>query len=442
MVGRETFRNLGERVRNAMNIRRAGGGYKNLARSGRNPHHARAISASRSTTAWAIAVVVAMIAAVTVMFIPSPAAQADGNTVVDPDTTNAWTQYTAPGGNPSTQNVGRIWTDKSVFDTDYAFSNADNAGLSGKSISKGDSDFIVGLSALSSMSNLKQMVQTGKPLDIVLVLDMSGSMDENFGQRPNRQSKISALKTAVNSFIDATASANDSLEASQRHEISVVKFAGDKSTQVGDNKYNEWGNRYNYSQVVTNLTAYTSQNASQLKSAVSKLDPAGGTQANYGMQLAQSQLQSHGRDGAQQVVIFFTDGEPGDGSSFDTSIANGAVSAAHTLKNGGNGALIYSVGIFSGASSTNMNSQANQFMQAVSSNYPSATAYNNRGQRGEGDYYKTASDAGELNTIFDEIFDETQKDAASGSPIEETTQEGNTKPGNLTFTDRSDPTCR
>lgn len=377
-----------------------------------------------------------MIAAVTVMFVPAPAAQADGTTVVDPDTTNAWTQYTAPGDNPSTQNVGRIWTDKSVFDMGYAFSNANNAGLSGKSISKGDSDFIVGLSALSSTSNLKQMVQTGKPLDIVLVLDMSGSMDENFGQGWNQQKRITALKNAVNSFIDATASANDSLDASQRHEISVVKFAGNKSNQVGDDTYHDGFYTYNYSQVVTNLTAYTSQNASQLKSTVSKLDPAGGTQANYGMQLAQSQLQSHGRDGAQQVVIFFTDGEPGDGHSFDTSIANGAVSAARTLKNGGNGALIYSVGIFSGASSTNMNSQANQFMQAVSSNYPSATAYNNRGQRGEGDYYKTASDAGELNTIFDEIFDETQKDAASGSPIEETTQEGNTKPGNLTFTDQ------
>ena len=169
MVGRKTFRNLGERVRNAMNIRRGGGGYRNLARSGQNPQHARAISASRSTTAWAVAIVVAMIAAVTVMFVPAPAAQADGTTVVDPDTTNAWSDIAASSTN--TQNIGRIWTDKSVFDKDYTLTGAIN-----EPISKGDSDFLVGLSALSSTSNLKTTTKTSQPLDIVLVLDDSGSM--------------------------------------------------------------------------------------------------------------------------------------------------------------------------------------------------------------------------------------------------------------------------
>lgn len=99
----------------------------------------------------------------------------EGKTTVDPDTTNSWQNFTAPGGVTSTQNVGRIWTDKSVFDKDYALSGSD--ALNGKSVSKGDSDFLVGLSALSSTSNLKEMVQTGKPLDIVLVLDDSGSME-------------------------------------------------------------------------------------------------------------------------------------------------------------------------------------------------------------------------------------------------------------------------
>ena len=358
----------------------------------------------------------------------------NADTTVDSDTTNSWQNFTAPGGVTSTQNVGRIWTDKSVFDEDYALSGGD--ALNGKSVSKGDSDFLVGLSALSSTSNLKEMVKSGKPLDIVLVLDMSGSMDENFGYGGNSQKKITALRTAVNSFIDATASANDGLDASQRHEISIVKFAGDKSNQVGDNKYWDWGYRYNYSQVVTNLTAYTSQNANQLKQTVNNLSPAGGTQANYGMELAQSQLQSHGRDDAQQVVIFFTDGEPGDGNNFNTSVANGAVKAAQSLKDGGNGALIYTVGIFNGASSTNMNSQANQFMQAVSSNYPNASAYNNRGQRAEGDYYKTAADASELNSIFEDIFQETQEGTASGSPIVDESKEGNTDPGDLNFTDQ------
>ena len=80
--------------------------------------------------------------------MPANAADLKGNTVVDPDTTNVWTDYTRPGGQPSTQNVGRIWTDKSVFDNTYAFKNEDNAGLSGQTIGKGDSDFLVSLSAL------------------------------------------------------------------------------------------------------------------------------------------------------------------------------------------------------------------------------------------------------------------------------------------------------
>lgn len=388
----------------------------------------------------AIAVAVALIAVTVVSFANvARAAGVAGTTVVDPDTTNVWTEYTRPGGQPSTQNVGRIWTDKSVFDNTYAFKSEDNAGLSGQTIEKGESDFLVSLSALSSTSNLKEMVQTGKPLDIVLVFDMSGSMDDSFGQGPNQQSRISALKTAANSFINATAEANDDIsDPNLKHQISLVKFAGDKSDEVGNDKYWDgilvFGQWYNYSQVVSELGVYDTSNANQLTSLVNQLDPDGGTQTDYGMEVAQEEFANHGREGAQQVVIFFTDGEPGDGNSFNTTIANSTVSTARELKQ--SGALVYSVGIFTGASSTNMNSQANQFMQAVSSNYPNATAYNNRGERGEGDYYKTAADADELNAIFEDIFDETQESASSGSPIEENTQQGNLEPGTLTFEDQ------
>lgn len=273
---------------------------------------------------------------------------AESQTVVDPDTTNEWTDYIAPGGTVSTQNVGRIWTDKSVTNQNYTFTGSDNL----PSINKGDSDFIVALSALSSTSNLKTMVRTSVPLDIVLVLDMSGSMDDYFGSGGNRQSRISALKTAVNNFIDATASINDNIEnPDERHEISIVKFAGDKSNSVGDNKYWDFFNRYNYSQVVTNLASYTSSNANSLKRTVNELDPAGGTQADYGMELAEAQLNSHGRENAQQVVVFFTDGEPGDGSYFNQNVANDAVQASRNIKQKEDAALVYTVGIFDGASS-------------------------------------------------------------------------------------------
>ena len=105
-----------------------------------------------------------MIAAVTVMFVPSPAAQANPSTVVDPDTTGTWESFTNPGGVTSTQNVGRIWTDKSVFNSNYTFGGSED--LSGQTVSKGsDSDFLVSLSALSSTSNLKTTTTTTTPLD-------------------------------------------------------------------------------------------------------------------------------------------------------------------------------------------------------------------------------------------------------------------------------------
>ena len=223
-----------------------------------------------------------MIAAVTVMFVPASAAEPTGKTVVDPGTTNVWTNYTRPDGQPSTQNVGRIWTDKSVFDKDYSFSNDDNAGLSGQSISKGDSDFIVGLSALSSTSNLKEMVKTSKPLDIVLVLDTSGSMSGN---------KMTNLKNAANSFIDATAKNNSGLEQDQQTRLAIVQFASGAETKQ-------------------NLNYVTDQNKQQYKNTINGFGASGATYAEEGLQQAQIVLNRNGRDDVQKIVIFFTDGEP------------------------------------------------------------------------------------------------------------------------------------
>ena len=125
-------------------------------------------------------------------------------TAVDPDTTNVWSSIAA--SSTSTQNIGRIWTDKSVFDHDYKFTGAID-----ETISKGDSDFLVSLSALSSTSNLKEMVSSSKPLDIVLVLDESTSMGNRIGNY-GTQTRLAALKTAVNNFIDATIEENANID--------------------------------------------------------------------------------------------------------------------------------------------------------------------------------------------------------------------------------------
>lgn len=353
--------------------------------------------------------------------MPANAADLKGNTVVDPDTTNVWTDYTRPGGQPSTQNVGRIWTDKSVFDNTYAFKNEDNAGLSGQTIEKGDSDFLVSLSALSSTSNLKEMVKTSQPLDIVLVLDTSGSMSG---------SKMTNLKNAANSFIDATAENNRGLEQNQQTRLAIVQFASGADTQQ-------------------QLNYITDQNVQQYKNTINGFRASGATYAEEGLRQAQNVLDRNGRADVQQIVIFFTDGEPNHRNGFDNEVAADAVNTAHEMKQ--DGTIVYAIGVMNGADASVTDDDGfNEYMNGVSSNYPNATAdgsnggilgwgahYNTTfGERAEGDYYKAASDPDSIEEIFDEISDEVQQGVGSGSPIEENTQQGNTEPGILTFEDQ------
>ena len=326
----------------------------------------------------------------------------------------------------NTENIGRIWTDKTV-NTDTFTLPTSSQGKT-HTIDIGDSDFLVTLSALSSASNT--VASSSKPLDIVLVMDASGSMDEPLS---GGTSRIDALRDAASSFVKAIAEQNASIsDVSKQHQVSLVKFASNKSDSVGNDTY--WVapfTRYNYSQVMKTLSPCTSSTLSSFTQLINAINPGGGTYANYGMQLAESQLSSSAaRSDAQKVVIFFTDGQPG-ASGFDGSVANGAVTAAHNLKKE-EGALVYSVGVFSGAD-PNGNSNANSFMNAVSSNYPNATAYNHLGDRDlEGNYYKTATTAEELNNIFAEIQEEIGQKAQFPT---ETTEGAAGTSGYITFTD-------
>lgn len=381
---------------------------------------------------------------------------------------------------------------------------------------KGNSDFLVMLSALSSTSNLT--TTSDKPLDIVLVLDVSGSMAQGLetytytetydvsgwgdgeyygknadgtysqitragqmwdrhwqfnGQRVEPKtsaadtteghiqfytrsiqssgSKMNALKTAVNGFIDATADQNDTInDVDKQHRISIVKYADDSYISNGDTYGNDFNrDDYNYTQRLNPLTAYNSSNADDLKDGTSTMDgvndlqAAGATSADYGMALAQRELTENGRDDAVKVVVFFTDGEPNHQSGFDASVATATIVAAQTLKNdppqttddpAGFGALVYSVGVFGDANPNDTSNRFNAFMHGVSSNYPDATTYTNLGERAENsNYYKAAGSSDELNKIFEEIADDVQN-AAMGSPTEVGSGDP-TESGYITFTD-------
>lgn len=360
------------------------------------------------------------------------AAAQDTVTLVDPDTFNSWEKI--QGARSITQ--GRIWADKTVSNNEITFSPNSPLGESGKTVSKTDgSDFLVALSALSSTSSLTK--PEPQPIDIVLVLDTSGSMAYDFNGYETWHAKdrrITALKSAVKDFIDNAATQNSQIaDASKKINIALVRFASN-------------------SRILQDLTTCEGKNATALKKRVDNLSSDGATRADLGMAQAESVLNGTGaRANAKKVVIFFTDGEPTSGNEYEAKVAGDAINTAKTIK--GSGATIYTVGIFSGADSSNPpaepdgNTQlANRFMHAVSSNYPDAASswvstswfsgYYNivLGTRAENSsYYKTATQSTELNTVFQDIF----KDATSNPPVPTLVESGKnaTNGGYVSFND-------
>lgn len=342
-------------------------------------------------------------------------------TVVDPDTSGRWEKWAAghSGNKVTTQNVGRIWTDKTVMATE----------------GNEESDFLTTLSAMSSTSNSTVTVTT--PLDIVMVLDASGSMDDPMGGGDSTK-RIDALKSAANSFINTIAKQNEGIEGVDRqHRVAIVKFAGDKTNKVGNDQYKKGQFWYNNSQVMKGLTDCSGGNVKVLEDTVAGIKPSGATRADYGLELAGDI--TFGRADAKKIVVFFTDGKPTSFSEFDSDVAKGAVTAAKKMKDGK--ATVYTIGIFSGADpaddpSKEGTSDVNKFMHAVSSNYPDATSYasDKLGTRAENsDYYKSATNAEELKKVFDDISQAITSEAPYPTEIHKGYDE--TKSGYITFTD-------
>ena len=352
--------------------------------------------------------------------------------MADPSSMDDWAVILG-GETPNTANIGRIWTDKTVS-TDTITTS------SGSVINRGDSAFITALSALSSTSNVSSTSTT--PLDIVLVLDASGSMDDPMNDNDGTK-RIDALKKAANDFVTTIAKQNQGISDSpKQHQVSIVKFSGKKSAAVGNDTYREDGYTYNYSQVMKAMSPCT--DAAAFTSTINSISPAGATRADYGLQLAQSQTSS--REDAKKIVIFFTDGSPTSTRGFESGVASDAVSAAKAMKD--KGTTVYTVGIFSGANpsadpTAQGSSNENKFMHAVSSNYPKASYTQNSGfwggwswnldARAEGsDFYKSASNAADLDKVFEDISSEIVK--GSGYPTNATEGAEHTS-GYITFDD-------
>lgn len=267
-----------------------------------------------------------------------------------------------------------------------------------------------------------QVVYSAKPVDIVLVLDVSGSMDD----KVNGTKKIVALQNAVNSFIDTVA--DKCKDSEEKSNIAIVKFSGNKTDKVGNDTYREDGNIYNYSQTVKELTSVEQKDA--LKQAVNGLTARGATCADYGMELARDILLKDTSDNPK-VVIMFTDGTPTAFNGFEKPVADAAISASHQIK--AHGATVYTVGIFGDLNGSQKvydtrdhgffsnyqeikpaSNVVYGYMNAVSSNDTTSTSLNlNNLDKTVHDKFMTASSAAELEKIFTQIGNETGGSDAS-----------------------------
>ena len=364
---------------------------------------------------------------------------ANSETISDPNTFNAWA-YTQAYNNATT---GRIWADKTVEEEQITFTGdlADKAPIA---VPKEDkkADFLVALSALSSHASTT--TTDTKPLDVVLVLDASGSMDDPMEEN-GRTKRIEALRDAVGDFIDSTAEKNKGIaDENKKIRLSIVKFAGKSSSRIGNDTYRDGGYTYNYSQIMKGLTVCEESNADTFKAQVNSISPAGATRADNGMKRAQAALESApARENAKKVVIFFTDGTPTKVNKFDPSVASTAITTAKEIKAAGG--EIYTVGIFSGAKpaasvADNRTTNENKFMQAVSSNYPQAAYTEGWGgyswefgeQAANPNYYLAASNADGLNKVFNSIFESITRNLAGPTKV---VGDDPTNSGYVTFDD-------
>lgn len=254
------------------------------------------------------------------------------------------------------------------------------------------------------------------PLDIVLVLDVSGSMEDPITSTDTTK-RITILKDSINQFIEEFAK-NNSKQSDEKYQsrISIIKFAGDKSDKVGNDTYTENRYRYNYTQIMNDFFTATNDNKAKLEDVVNSISPAGATRSDFAMELALKQINQskndESRKDAKRIVFFVTDGQPTTLNNFDDDVANKAITASEEIKKD---AEVYTFGMFSltdqsitghvRSGSWSDAEKFNAYMHGVSSNYSDAQSYKNLGTRAENSaYYMGAKSSKEATAIFDSVI--------------------------------------
>ena len=257
------------------------------------------------------------------------------------------------------------------------------------------------------------------PLDIVLVLDVSGSMVDPITSTDTTK-RITILKDSINQFIEEFAK-NNSKQSDEKYQsrISIIKFSGkipDNADKIGNDTYQENRNTYNYTQIMSDFFTATNDNKAKLEDVVNSISPAGATRSDFAMELALKQINQskndESRKDAKRIVFFVTDGQPTTLNNFDDDVANGAINTSKEIKKD---AEVYTFGMFSltdpsitghvGSGSWSDAEKFNAYMHGVSSNYSDAQSYKNLGTRAENSaYYMGAKSSKEATAIFDSVI--------------------------------------
>ena len=288
------------------------------------------------------------------------------------------------------------------------------------------------------------------PLDIVLVLDVSGSMVDPITSTDTTK-RITILKDSINQFIESFAK-NNSKQSDEKYQsrISIIKFSGDKSDKVGNETYKNSQFTYNYTQVMSNFFTVTNENKAKLEDVVNSISPAGATRSDYAMELALKQIEQSKNDEsrkyAKRIVFFVTDGQPTTLSNFDDDVANKAITTSKKIKKD---AEVYTFGMFSltdpsitghvGSGSWSDAEKFNAYMHGVSSNYSDAQSYKDLGTREENSaYYMGAKSSNEATAIFNSVINKLLSMTYAGADYTEVTEAKKRIPSDLTlYTDET-----
>lgn len=288
------------------------------------------------------------------------------------------------------------------------------------------------------------------PLDIVLVLDVSGSMEDPITSTDTTK-RITILKDSINQFIESFAKNNSKInQANKQSRISIIKFSGDKSDKVGNETYKNSQFTYNYTQVMSNFFTVTNENKAKLEDVVNSISPAGATRSDYAMELALKQINQSKNDEsrkyAKRIVFFVTDGQPTTLSNFDDDVANKAITTSKKIKKD---AEVYTFGMFSltdpsitghvGSGSWSDAEKFNAYMHGVSSNYSDAQSYKDLGTREENSaYYMGAKSSNEATAIFNSVINKLLSMTYAGADYTEVTEAKKRIPSDLTlYTDET-----